>query len=58
MPNFALYMTDQKKSRAAYWLLCLASLTAFVLCCLYVPQALWIPLPTTFGGLAMAMDWI
>jgi hypothetical protein len=56
--NFASLMTEKKKSKTGYWLLTLVSLTAFVLCCLYLPQALWMPLPTTFGGFALAMDWI
>jgi hypothetical protein len=51
-------MTENKKSKTGYWLLTLVSLAAFVLCCLYLPQALWMPLPTTFGGFALAMDWI
>jgi hypothetical protein len=52
-------MTEKThKNRTTYWLLFLLSLTAFVLLLLFLPQWFWLSLPTTVGGLALAMDWI
>jgi hypothetical protein len=48
----------QKKSRTGYWMLFLGSLTILTLLLVFQPEAFWLALPTTVGGLAMAMDWI
>lgn len=48
----------QKKNRGLFWLLCLASAAAFFLLLTFKPEWIWLSLPTTFGGLALAMDWI
>ncbi|MFM6984059.1 MAG: hypothetical protein ACKOXF_07995 [Chitinophagaceae bacterium] len=49
---------SEKKSKAPYWMLFLASLTVIILLLMFLPEAFWLALPTTVGGFAMAMDWI
>lgn len=49
---------SEKKSKTGYWMLFLVSLTVITLLLMFLPQAFWLALPTTVGGLAMAMDWI
>lgn len=56
-PNNGLNMTE-KKSRGPYWLLFIVSLVTIILLLTFLPEAFWLALPTTVGGLAMAMDWI
>jgi hypothetical protein len=49
---------SEKKSKTAYWMLFLVSLITITALIIYLPEAFWLALPTTVGGLAMAMDWI
>jgi uncharacterized membrane protein YhaH (DUF805 family) len=49
---------SEKKSRTAYWMLFLVSLITICALLIFLPEAFWLALPTTVGGLAMAMDWI
>ncbi|MBL7837692.1 MAG: hypothetical protein JNM67_09255 [Bacteroidetes bacterium] len=49
---------SEKKSKTGYWMLFLVSLTVITLLLMFLPEAFWLALPTTVGGLAMAMDWI
>jgi hypothetical protein len=57
---FATTMTEmtEKKSRTGYWLLCLVSVGILIALLMFQPEAFWLALPTSVGGLAMAMDWI
>lgn len=48
----------EKKSKTGYWMLFLVSLGICVALIMFLPEAFWLALPTTVGGLAMAMDWI
>ena len=48
----------EKKSRAPYWVLFFVSLVTITGLIMYLPEAFWLALPTTVGGLALAMDWI
>jgi hypothetical protein len=48
----------EKKSRLGYWMLFLVSLAIFTILMIFRPEAFWLALPTTVGGLAMAMDWV
>ncbi len=48
----------EKKSRTKYWLLFTVSLLVTVALLVLLPEAFWLGLPTTVGGLALAMDWI
>lgn len=49
---------EEKKSRFGYWMLFLVSLGILTLLMIFQPEGFWLALPTTVGGLAMAMDWI
>jgi hypothetical protein len=49
---------SEKKSKTAYWMLFLVSLITIIVLMIFLPEAFWLALPTTVGGLAMAMDWI
>jgi hypothetical protein len=49
---------SEKKSKGGYWALFVVSLAAITLLLMFLPQIFWVALPTTVGGLAMAMDWI
>jgi hypothetical protein len=51
-------MTDRKKYKGFYWTLCLVSLIALILLFIYSPGGFWMGLPTFFGGLVLAMDWV
>jgi hypothetical protein len=51
-------MTEKKRNTTGYWILCLVSALALTYFTLFLPQAFWLGLPTFFGGLAMAMDWV
>jgi hypothetical protein len=48
----------EKKSKLGYWVLFGVSLAVLAYLTFFLPQAFWLALPTTVGGLAMAMDWI
>jgi hypothetical protein len=49
---------SEKKSKAGYWMLFAVSLVTIIALIIFLPEAFWLALPTTVGGLAMAMDWI
>lgn len=49
---------SEKKSKAGYWMLFLVSLTILGVLLFKLPEVFWLALPSTVGGLAMAMDWI
>jgi len=51
-------MTEKRKYVGFYWALCFVSLVICMLCLAFAPGAFWMGLPTFFGGLAMAMDWL
>jgi hypothetical protein len=51
-------MSNQKRNTKAYWALCIVSGVALVLLTMFRPEGFWLGLPTFFGGLAMAMDWV
>jgi hypothetical protein len=52
-------MTVEKKRKTGfYWGMCIVSFVALVLLTIYAPGGFWLGLPTFFGGLAMAMDWV
>lgn len=54
-----LIMTEVKKRKTGfYWGMCLVSAVALVLLTIFAPGGFWLGLPTFFGGLAMAMDWV
>jgi hypothetical protein len=51
-------MTDKKRNTGLYWMMTIVSGIALVLLTIYLPQGFWLGLPTFFGGLVMAMDWV
>jgi hypothetical protein len=55
---FAGPMSNEKRNTKGYWALCIVSGIALTLFTIFLPQAFWLGLPTFFGGMAMAMDWV
>lgn len=55
---FAGPMSNEKRNTKGYWALCIVSGIALTLTTIFLPQAFWLGLPTFFGGMAMAMDWV
>jgi hypothetical protein len=51
-------MTDKKRNTGFYWMMTAVSAIALILLTIYLPQGFWLGLPTFFGGLVMAMDWV
>lgn len=51
-------MSNEKRNTKGYWALCIISGIALTLTTIFLPQAFWLGLPTFFGGMAMAMDWV
>lgn len=51
-------MTDAKRNTGIYWAVTAISAVALILLTIFLPQGFWLGLPTFFGGLVMAMDWV
>ena len=51
-------MTDAKRKTGLYWAVTAVSAVALILLTIFLPQGYWLGLPTVFGGLVMAMDWV
>lgn len=51
-------MTDAKRNTGLYWAITAISAVALILLTIFLPEGFWLGLPTFFGGLVMAMDWV
>lgn len=51
-------MTDKKRKTGLYWTITAVSAIALILLTAFRPEGFWLGLPTFFGGLVMAMDWV
>ncbi|MCC6721157.1 MAG: hypothetical protein IT243_03080 [Bacteroidia bacterium] len=51
-------MEEKRKYVGFYWAMCIVSFIALILLFIYSPGGFWMGLPTFFGGLALAMDWV
>jgi hypothetical protein len=55
---FATTMSNEKRNNTKYWAMMVISGIALTYFTIFLPEAFWLGLPTFFGGLAMAMDWV
>jgi len=51
-------MENKRKYVGLYWAMCFGSFIALILLFIFMPGGFWLGLPTFFGGLALAMDWL
>jgi len=51
-------MNTKNRNTTGYWALCIVSGLALTYFTIFQPEAFWLGLPTFFGGLTMAMDWV
>ncbi|MBM3400164.1 MAG: DUF2244 domain-containing protein [Bacteroidetes bacterium] len=51
-------MEDAKHNTRLYWAITAISALALIMLTIFLPQGFWLALPTFFGGLVMAMDWV
>ena len=56
--HLKITMTEKRKHVGFYWGMCFVSFIALMLLLVYMPGGFWLGLPTFFGGLVMAMDWV
>ncbi|MDA8895759.1 hypothetical protein N9J24_00085 [Bacteroidia bacterium] len=50
--------TTAKKSNKGAWAMTIISGIILVFLTIFLPEGFWLGLPTFFGGLVMAMDWV